>query len=89
MHLAEMVSLLCPPPQKFLDRYEQSRKYWDSKGKCAPCAAPDTFSTSLGRADCISYRASAEDLYQDEFLNGFIRHEGNVAGEGDGRDGKD
>lgn len=26
-------------------------------------------------------RASAEDLYQDDFLNGFVRHEGHVAGQ--------
>ncbi|EPE02639.1 protein kinase [Ophiostoma piceae UAMH 11346] len=32
LHLAEMVSLLGPPPKKFLDRYERSRQYWDSEG---------------------------------------------------------
>ncbi|RMI99797.1 hypothetical protein CDV36_015940 [Fusarium kuroshium] len=29
LHLAEMVSLLGPPPKKFLERHEKSRQYWD------------------------------------------------------------
>lgn len=32
LHLAEMVSLLGPPPKKFLERHEKSRKYWDLEG---------------------------------------------------------
>ncbi|KAH8175386.1 protein kinase domain-containing protein [Sarocladium implicatum] len=33
VHLAEMVSLLGPPPKAFLERYEHSQKYWDPEGK--------------------------------------------------------
>lgn len=32
-HLAEMVSLMGPPPKSFLERSEKSRQYWDSDGK--------------------------------------------------------
>ncbi|RSL83532.1 hypothetical protein CEP52_016693 [Fusarium oligoseptatum] len=32
LHLAEMVSLLGPPPKKFLERHEKSRQYWDLEG---------------------------------------------------------
>lgn len=31
-HLAEMVSLMGPPPREFLDRSEKCREYWDSQG---------------------------------------------------------
>ncbi|KAH6630146.1 kinase-like domain-containing protein [Chaetomium sp. MPI-SDFR-AT-0129] len=31
-HLAEMVSLMGPPPVKFLERSEKCRQYWDAKG---------------------------------------------------------
>ncbi|KAJ5042433.1 uncharacterized protein L3040_004982 [Drepanopeziza brunnea f. sp. 'multigermtubi'] len=31
-HLAEMVSLLAPPPPEFLKRSEKCRQYWDSEG---------------------------------------------------------
>ncbi|KAL6709058.1 hypothetical protein ACN47E_002185 [Coniothyrium glycines] len=31
-HLAEMVSLLGPPPKEFLGRSEECRKYWDADG---------------------------------------------------------
>ncbi|KAL2069702.1 hypothetical protein VTL71DRAFT_14381 [Oculimacula yallundae] len=31
-HLAEMVSLIGPPPKAFLERSKNSRKYWDSEG---------------------------------------------------------
>ncbi|KAF8870387.1 protein kinase [Gymnopilus junonius] len=31
-HLAEMVSLLGPPPKEFLQRSEKCRQYWDSEG---------------------------------------------------------
>lgn len=31
-HLAEMVSLLGPPPQEFLKRSEKCYQYWDSQG---------------------------------------------------------
>lgn len=33
VHLAEMVSLLGPPPKNFLEMHPKSRKYWDSEGK--------------------------------------------------------
>ncbi|QPG96452.1 hypothetical protein C2857_004238 [Epichloe festucae Fl1] len=107
MHLAEMVSLLGPPPKRFLDMHEQSRKYWDSKGNwiaSTPIPAQSLESREIkleGEEKELFLkfvrkvlrwlpedRASAEDLYQNEFLNGFIRHEGHVAGEGDRRDGK-
>ena len=32
-HLAEMVSLMGPPPRAFLERSEKCRKYWDTEGK--------------------------------------------------------
>jgi hypothetical protein len=32
-HLAEMVSLLGPPPKSFLDRGKRCSIYWDSEGK--------------------------------------------------------
>lgn len=32
-HLAEMVSLMGPPPPKFLKRSGKCRKYWDDNGK--------------------------------------------------------
>ena len=32
-HLAEMVSLMGPPPASFLKRSEKCRKYWDADGK--------------------------------------------------------
>ncbi|RTE81737.1 hypothetical protein BHE90_003733 [Fusarium euwallaceae] len=31
-HLAEMVSLIGPPPKEFLDRSDKCRQYWDAKG---------------------------------------------------------
>ncbi|GAB1314585.1 EKC/KEOPS complex subunit BUD32 [Madurella fahalii] len=31
-HLAEMVSLLGPPPKRFLDLNDKCRRYWDSEG---------------------------------------------------------
>jgi hypothetical protein len=31
-HLAQMVSLMGPPPKQFLERSEQCGKYWDSGG---------------------------------------------------------
>ncbi len=31
-HLAEMVSLLGPPPRAFLERNEKCRQYWDADG---------------------------------------------------------
>lgn len=31
-HLAEIVSLLGPPPPEFLKRSEACQQYWDSKG---------------------------------------------------------
>jgi hypothetical protein len=33
LHLAEMVSLMGPPPQEFLSRSEECRRYWDAEGK--------------------------------------------------------
>lgn len=32
-HLAEMVSLLGPPPKEFLERSNKCRQYWDADGK--------------------------------------------------------
>jgi len=32
LHLAEMVSLMGPPPRKFLERSDKCRQYWDSEG---------------------------------------------------------
>ncbi|KLJ08671.1 hypothetical protein EMPG_15875 [Blastomyces silverae] len=32
-HLAEMVALMGPPPQSFLQRSEKCRKYWDVEGR--------------------------------------------------------
>ncbi|KAH9995941.1 kinase-like domain-containing protein [Xylariaceae sp. FL0662B] len=32
LHLAEMVSLLGPPPKKFLEQNEKCRQYWDAEG---------------------------------------------------------
>ncbi|TWU70610.1 hypothetical protein ED733_001226 [Metarhizium rileyi] len=31
-HLAEMVSLMGPPPQRFLERGKNCHRYWDAKG---------------------------------------------------------
>lgn len=31
-HLAAMVALLGPPPREFLDRSQESLKYWDENG---------------------------------------------------------
>lgn len=31
-HLAEMVSLMGPPPKRFLERSGQCQKYWDAEG---------------------------------------------------------
>ncbi|RSL85834.1 hypothetical protein CDV31_016493 [Fusarium ambrosium] len=31
-HLAEMVSLIGPPPKEFLERSDKCRQYWDAKG---------------------------------------------------------
>jgi hypothetical protein len=33
LHLAEMVSLMGPPPKVFLERSEKCRQYWDSEGE--------------------------------------------------------
>ena len=38
-HLAEMVSLLGPPPKEFLEKSDKSRQYWDPEGKCMICAS--------------------------------------------------
>ena len=32
-HLAEMVSLIGPPPKTFLKRSEKCRQYWDANGR--------------------------------------------------------
>ena len=32
LHLAEMVSLLGPPPKQFIERSEKCRQYWDAEG---------------------------------------------------------
>lgn len=36
LHLAEMVSLMGPPPKAFLERSEASRRYWDAEGIITP-----------------------------------------------------
>ncbi|KAI0467315.1 kinase-like domain-containing protein [Xylaria cf. heliscus] len=42
LHLAEMVSLMGPPPRSFLERSENCRKYWDEEGNwIAATAIPD------------------------------------------------
>lgn len=33
LHLAEMVSLMGPPPRELLWRSEKSRRYWDEEGQ--------------------------------------------------------
>lgn len=35
-HLAAMIALLGPPPLEFLERSEESWKYWDENGECSP-----------------------------------------------------
>jgi hypothetical protein len=32
-HLAEITSLLGPPPKSFLERSQKCNKYWDSEGE--------------------------------------------------------
>ncbi|KID95432.1 protein kinase-like protein, partial [Metarhizium majus ARSEF 297] len=100
LHLAEMVSLLGPPPRKFLEMHQESRKYWDSDGNwIASTPIPDQslesretrlegkekqlFLTFVRKVLCWlpEDRTSADELYDDEFLNGYIRHEGHVAAE--------
>jgi len=38
LHLAEMVSLMGPPPKQLLERSAKSREYWDADGTylCKP-----------------------------------------------------
>lgn len=36
-HLAEMVSLMGPPPRSFLDRSPRSKQYWDAEGNLDCC----------------------------------------------------
>ena len=33
LHLAEMVSLMGPPPREFLERSRKCRQYWDAEGR--------------------------------------------------------
>lgn len=33
-HLAAMTALLGPPPPEFLERSEETQKYWDENGEC-------------------------------------------------------
>ena len=35
-HLAAMTALLGPPPPGFLQRSEETSRYWDNNGKCQP-----------------------------------------------------
>lgn len=35
-HLAAMIALLGPPPREFLDRSQESLKYWDENGQYLP-----------------------------------------------------
>jgi len=41
-HLAEMVSLLGPPPPEFLKRSERCQQYWDNQGICPEILNPLT-----------------------------------------------
>ena len=34
MHVANLVALLGPPPEKFLKRSAKTKKYWNSEGQC-------------------------------------------------------
>ncbi|MCJ1255267.1 hypothetical protein MMC24_003083 [Lignoscripta atroalba] len=87
-HLAEMVSLMGPPPKEFLRRSDKCRQYWDSAGNwIAATPIPDQTlemrekrlvgkdkELLLALARKIlrwlpEERPSAEDLFEDEFLN--------------------
>ncbi|KAK0387560.1 hypothetical protein NLU13_3806 [Sarocladium strictum] len=95
LHLAEMVSLLGPPPKKFLERHAKSRQYWDSEGNwIASSPIPDqSFESRETRLEgqekqqLLTFvrkvlcwlpedRKAADQLYDDEFINGYNRHEG-------------
>ncbi len=39
-HLAEMVSLMGPPPKKFLELSDKCCQYWDAEGRCQPGGHP-------------------------------------------------
>lgn len=36
LHFAQMISLMGPPPKRFLERSHQCSKYWDTEGKSCP-----------------------------------------------------
>lgn len=36
LHFAQMISLMGPPPRRFLERSRQCSKYWDSEGESSP-----------------------------------------------------
>ncbi|KAJ5352584.1 hypothetical protein N7452_001558 [Penicillium brevicompactum] len=82
-HLAEMVSLMGPPPPEFLQRSAKSSQYWDSKGSVSiPEQSLDTrvnqyrgehkelFLSLLRRVLrwLPETRPSAEELAYDTFL---------------------
>ncbi|KAI5203990.1 protein kinase [Aureobasidium subglaciale] len=89
-HLAEMVSILGPPPRRFLELSDKCRQYWDEEGNWIgttpiPKQTLETRETQLQGKDkelLIRFarkvlcwlpedRPSAEDLFDDEFLNQF------------------
>lgn len=86
-HLAEIVSLIGPPPRSFLQRSEKSRQYWNAEGNWIastpiPHQTLETREKRLEGKDQVlllalvrrvlrwlpEERASAEDLFDDEFF---------------------
>jgi hypothetical protein len=53
-HLAEMVSLMGPPPRSFLERSETSRQYWDAEGKVIPQPAERNISLTGNKGNWIA-----------------------------------
>ncbi|KAI1612986.1 protein kinase [Exophiala viscosa] len=65
LHLAEMVSVMGPPPRKFLERSEKCRKYWDCEGNwIATTPVPNQ---TLETRETRETRLEGEDKAQ--FLN--------------------
>jgi hypothetical protein len=58
-HLAEMVSLLGPPPLEFLERSAMSSQYWDSQGRFS------LFSSDFELLDLLMLaKETGRDLFQ-------------------------
>ena len=57
-HLAEMVSLMGPPPPAFLKRSEKCQKYWDENGKSHPTLVIPETSELTGEAFVGNWIAS-------------------------------